>query len=61
MTFKKKHKLGFLPKDDIPLDKLPLSIKLRTGVRDKVKMIPNWQDKLRNLIDGWVEAESEHD
>jgi hypothetical protein len=57
MTFKKKHKLGFLPENDIPLDRLPVSIKLRLGVRDKVRSIPDWQNKLRGLIEQWVEDE----
>lgn len=57
MTFKKKHKLGFLPENDTPLDRLPLSIKLRLGVRDRVRSIPDWQDKLRDLIEQWIKDE----
>ena len=57
MPFKKNNKLGFIAKDDQPLDKLPLSIKLRSGVRDKIKTIPDWQDRLRDLIESWASSE----
>ena len=61
MTFKKNHKLGFLPENDIPLDRLPLSIKLKLGIRDKVRSIPDWQDRLRAMIEQWVESELDLD
>jgi hypothetical protein len=52
MAFRKKHKLGFTSDD--PLDKIPLSIKLRIGVREKVKAVPDWQAKLRDLLEEWL-------
>ncbi len=61
MTFKKNHKLGFLSENDIPLDRLPLSIKLKLGIRDKVRSIPDWQDRLRAMIEQWVESELDLD
>ena len=45
----------FKPNEDDPLDKTPLTIKLRLGVRDRIKAVPKWQDKLRDLLEGWVE------
>lgn len=57
MTFKEKHKLGFTSKNGTPLDSLPLSIKLRLGVRNNIRLIPDWQNKLRDLIEQWVESE----
>ena len=51
------HKLGFLPIEGVALDKSPLSIKLRVGVRDKVKTIPDWNTKLRDLIEQWIVSE----
>ena len=57
MPFERNNKLGFTAKDDSPLDKSPLSIKLRLGVRDRVKSIPEWQDKLRDLIERWLDDE----
>ena len=55
MPFERNNKLGFVAKDDIPLDKSPLSIKLRIGVRDRLKAIPDWQNKLRECIDKLIE------
>lgn len=54
MTFEKNNKLGFVSEGGIPLDKLPLTIKLKVGIRDKVRSIPDWQNKLRDLIETWV-------
>jgi len=44
----------FKPKEDDPLDKTPLTIKLRIGIREKIKAIPDWQSKLRDLLEEWV-------
>ena len=57
MPFKKNNKLGFV--SDNPLDKTPLTIKLRLGIREKIKSIPNWQDKLRDLLEEWVKQEKD--
>lgn len=60
MTFKKNHRLGFLPKGEEPLDKNPLQIKVRKGLIERIKAIPNWQDKLRVKLEDWL-AEWERD
>lgn len=57
MPFERNNKLGLVAKDDIPLDKSPLSIKLRIGVRDRLKAIPDWQNKLRECIDKLIEED----
>jgi hypothetical protein len=53
MAFRKKHKLGFTSDD--PLDKTPLTIKLRLGIREKIKAVPDWQAKLRDLLEEWAD------
>lgn len=60
MPFQKKHKLGFLPLADQALDSKPLTLKVRVGVREKVRLIPNWQNELRDLIDLWIETKLDH-
>ncbi len=55
MPFQKKHKLGALPFNEEPFDKSPLCVRVREGVKDKLKTIPNWQERLRNLIDEFIE------
>ena len=57
MPFKKSNKLGFLPVGDLPLDKEPLTIRLKQGVKGKLKTIPDWNQRLKNLIEQWVNSE----
>ncbi|MHC5599206.1 MAG: hypothetical protein ACYTXC_25235 [Nostoc sp.] len=54
MPFQKNHKLGFVAKEGEPLDRKPLTIKVRLGIRERVMAIPNWQSQLREVIEGWV-------
>jgi hypothetical protein len=56
VTFQKKHKLGFTSDD--PLDKAPLCIRLKPGVKDKLKAIPDWQERLRLLIDEMIKTDA---
>lgn len=56
MRFQKNHKLGFTSLD--PLDPTALSIKVKPGVREKLRQIPDWQDKLRESINLLI---SEHE
>lgn len=55
MPFRKNHKLGFTSEN--PLDKTPVCLKVRKGVRDELLAVPDWQDKLRQLIDNLIESE----
>ena len=55
MPFQKNHKLGALPYGDKPLDVKPVSFKPRQGQLEKLKQIPNWQEKLRDYIDVLIE------
>ncbi|WP_246162884.1 hypothetical protein [Brasilonema sennae] len=38
-----------------PFDKSPLCFAVRRGVREKLKAIPNWQERLRELVDELLE------
>jgi len=49
MSFQKKHEFGFTSKQ--PLDKDPICFKVLPGVKDKLKTIPDWQERLRELVD----------
>jgi hypothetical protein len=49
MTFKKNHTQGFT--SDNPLDRSPVCFKVKPGVREKLKAIPRWQERLRVLVD----------
>ncbi len=56
MPFQKNHKLGAKPIGDEPMDRTPICFNVRTGVREKLKTIPDWKERLREyvyrLIDG---------
>ena len=56
MPFQKGHKLGFRPTEDQPLEDKPLCLKLRQGVRDRVREVPGWQTELRAVIEAWLES-----
>lgn len=56
MPFEKNHKLGFLAKESEALDRKPLTIKVRLGIRDRVMAIPNWQSELREVIELWLQG-----
>lgn len=55
MPFKKDHEFRFLPTESKSLDPKPLTLKLRPGIRDKVRSIPNWQPELRDVIEAWLQ------
>ncbi|MFN6535403.1 MAG: hypothetical protein RM021_003380 [Nostoc sp. EkiNYC01] len=54
MPFQKNHKLGFVAKGGEPLDRKPLTIKVRVGIRERVMVIPDWQAQLREIIEVWL-------
>ncbi|BAZ12394.1 hypothetical protein NIES4071_42250 [Calothrix sp. NIES-4071] len=56
MPFQKNNKLGFTSNE--PLDRKPLTILLKVGVKDKLMSIPNWRQKVRDAIDKII---SEHE
>jgi hypothetical protein len=41
----------FKPSNKIAFDKVPVQIKVLPGVREKLREIPNWQEKLREYVD----------
>jgi hypothetical protein len=55
MPFQKNHKMGFT--SDEPLDQAPVCLKVKSGVREKLRSIPRWQEKLRAYIDKLIEEE----
>ncbi|MBW4445991.1 MAG: hypothetical protein KME38_03680 [Spirirestis rafaelensis WJT71-NPBG6] len=60
MPFKKDNKLGFTSSQ--PFDKNPVCFKVLPGIKDKLKAVPNWQERLRELVDRLIdEAKTECD
>jgi len=55
MTFKKNHKLGAKPLGLEPLDTSPICFKAPIGVKEKLKTIPDWNERLRKFVNELIE------
>ncbi len=55
MPFKKGNRLGFKPQNDEPFDKRPVCFNVRVGAREKLKAVPDWQERLREYVDKLIE------
>ncbi len=51
MPFQKNHEYCWTPDGDKALDKSPICFKGRIGQKEKLKAIPDWQNKLRDYVD----------
>ena len=59
MTFRKNNQLGakkFL-KDE--LDIQPICFKGRLGQKEKLKVVPNWQERLRDYVDTLISCQND--
>jgi hypothetical protein len=57
MQFEKGNKKGFKTANDVAYAKAPVQVKVLPGVREKLRLVPSWQDKLRRLIDQLIQEE----
>ncbi|MCG5056906.1 MAG: hypothetical protein KA714_02535 [Limnoraphis sp. WC205] len=48
----------YKPYESIAYDKTPVQVKVRPGVRERLKTVDNWRNKLRQYIDRLIEEES---
>lgn len=44
-------KIKFPPKNQVAYDKVPVQFKVLPGVREKLKAVPDWQERLRDFVD----------
>jgi hypothetical protein len=51
MRISNMPRIKFKPSNKIAFDKAPVQFKVLPGVRERLKDIPNWQDKLRDYVD----------
>lgn len=58
MSFQKGNKHGFT--SDAPLARKPLTLKVKPGLMERIEKIPEWRNKLRQLIETWVETQDAH-
>ena len=61
MPFPKNHKLGAKPIGDEPMDRTPICFNVRTGVREKLKTIPDWKERLREYVDQLIDGQTGSD
>jgi len=51
MPFKKGHKLGAKKQLKRPIDKEVIAFKGYEGQKEKLKAVPDWQERLREFVD----------
>ncbi len=47
----------FIPDNRIAYDQVPVQLKVLPGVRERLKMVENWQAKIRVYIDQLIEED----
>ena len=55
MPFQKNNKLGAKSLNEEPFDKSPVCFVVKKGVKEKLRAVPNWQERLRKLVDELIE------
>ena len=48
-------KIKFKPRNKVAFDKNPVQFKVLPGVREKLKTVPDWQERLRKYVDELVQ------
>ncbi|NJL65402.1 MAG: hypothetical protein HC903_31025 [Methylacidiphilales bacterium] len=48
-------RIKFQPTNKVAFDKVPVQFKVLPGVRDKLKTVPNWQERLREYVDRLIQ------
>jgi|GEM_PF-1693023 len=54
MPFHPGHKDRIQPMSGKPLHPTPLALKVDKDLFDRIRAIPNWQDKLRAVLPDWA-------
>jgi hypothetical protein len=55
MPFQKNHKLGAKKRLKRPLDQETIGFKGYEGQKEKLKTVPDWQERLREFVDKLIE------
>ncbi len=56
MPFKKNNKDRIMPAGGISLDREAIAFKGRMGQKEKLKLVPNWQEQLRDFVDELIKG-----
>jgi hypothetical protein len=49
-------RIKFVPNNKIAYDKVPVQVKVLPGVREQLRLVPDWQNRLRTAIDTLIEG-----
>ncbi|NJL80781.1 MAG: hypothetical protein HC836_42930 [Richelia sp. RM2_1_2] len=52
-------KIKFQPKNREAFDQNPVQFKVLPGVRDKLKTVPDWQERLRKYVDELISEQND--
>jgi hypothetical protein len=55
VPFQKDNQYGYKPAGKEPLDQHPVCFNVRKGVREELKSVTGWQDKLRAFVDELIQ------
>ncbi|WYL96731.1 MAG: hypothetical protein HEQ35_25655 [Gloeotrichia echinulata IR180] len=44
-------RIKFKPDNEVAYDKVPVQFKVLPGVKEKLRAVPNWQERLRVFVD----------
>ncbi|EDX72178.1 hypothetical protein MC7420_8270 [Coleofasciculus chthonoplastes PCC 7420] len=58
MPFQKDHPWRAKKILDQPLDKTPICFKGYEGQKDKLKSVPNWQERIRQFVDELISEQN---
>ncbi|MEQ9549586.1 MAG: hypothetical protein RIM23_08210 [Coleofasciculus sp. G3-WIS-01] len=58
MPFKKNHPWRAKKMLDKPLDKSPICFKGYEGQKDKLKSVPDWQERMRQFVDEMISEQN---
>lgn len=47
----------FKPDREVAYDKDPVCFKVKSGVKAKLKVVPNWQEQLRGFVDRLISGQ----
>ncbi|MEG4347409.1 hypothetical protein QUB70_29640 [Microcoleus sp. A003_D6] len=48
-------RIKFKPDNKVAYDRVPVQFKVLPGVREKLKAVPNWQERLRGIVDELIQ------
>ena len=51
-------RIKFKPDNQVAYDKDPVCFKVKPGVREKLKTVPDWQERLREFVDRLISGQN---